>query len=291
MIKKNFFSSLHFYFTGFIFFLSAGFFLTPRAYSWDQNGHRIVGLIAEKHLTEKAKKEINNLLKGESLALVSTWADEIKSDASWDHTHSWHYVNFAAGEKIHLKSSSSPANILTAILQQVEILKDKKSHNEKKAVALKFLVHLIGDLHQPLHVGYGEDKGGNTIDIRWFGDHINLHQLWDQYLIESEKLSYTEYVDFLWQRNLNGKTKKVEEKKQKSFAIQSELLSWTEESRAYLPQVYQLSADESIKGKSSKRKSQKPAVGYQYRYQALPIVHQQLWNAGVRLGEILNQLF
>ncbi|HFS68232.1 MAG TPA: S1/P1 Nuclease, partial [Flavobacteriia bacterium] len=143
--------------------------------NWGPTGHRTVGKIAAMHLSNKATKEINKILDGHTIAWVSTYADEIKSDKNYRKFYSWHYINFPVDGKYETSKKNPKGDLVTGIQSCIAILKDKNSSKQDKNFYLKILVHLIGDLHQPLHVGHAEDKGGNTIQVQWFGKGTNLH--------------------------------------------------------------------------------------------------------------------
>ena len=239
---------------------------SSQAYAWGQNGHRIVGEIAQKHLGPNAKKEVAKLLGGESLAQVSTWPDFIKSaPKKWGKTFSWHYVNVPKGEKMVLPKKGN--HILTAIENLSKTLRNKKAKKEQRATALKFLVHLVGDLHQPLHVGRNSDKGGNDFPVKWFGKKTNLHVVWDEKLIEHQELSFTEYVSFI--NRAQGKSIASWQK--------SSPTKWAQESFELRKKIYQHT-----------KKDQK--LSYEYNYVFIRALNQRLLMGGVRLAGLLNQL-
>ena len=176
----------------FFLFLGVASFATNNKPVWGQTGHRVVGEIAYNHLTKKAKKNIEKLLKGEGLATISTYADEIKSDNSFRKYSSWHYVNFKVGETYQTSEKNPKGDLVQGIKICQQIILDPKSNNEDKIFHLKLLVHLLGDLHQPLHTGRAEDRGGNTIKVKWFRGKTNLHSVWDTKMIDSYNMTYTE---------------------------------------------------------------------------------------------------
>ena len=161
-------------------------------FDWGPTGHRTTGEIAENYLTKKTKKHINELLHGQSLAFVSTFGDDIKSDSKYNKFYTWHYVNFPFNTKYEDSNKNPKGDVVTGIDYCIKVLKNKKSSKEDQVFYLKLLVHLIGDMHQPMHVGKGEDKGGNDIQVRWFNKGTNLHRLWDSDMIEHFNMSYTE---------------------------------------------------------------------------------------------------
>jgi len=235
---------------------------------WGVTGHRTVGLIAEKHLTKKARKQIDKILYGESLAFVSTYGDEIKSDKKYKKFYNWHFINFPFNSKLEDLKKNPKGDILTGINYCIEVLKNEKSSQEDKVFYLKFLVHLMGDLHQPLHVGRGEDQGGNAIKVKWFYKKSNLHKVWDTEMIESWNMSYTE---------LAKNTKKLS-KQQLDIIKQGSALNWVYESQKLAILVY-----------SSAKVGQK--LSYKYSYDHFGTVRSQLQKAGIRLAKILNDIY
>ena len=235
---------------------------------WGQTGHRVVGLIAENHLTIKAKDKINFLLDGNSLANVSTYADEIKSDKKYNYISKWHYINIPLNKKFDEIEREKDGDIIYAINKCIEVLKDPKYNKKEKSFHLKLLVHFVGDIHQPMHLGVKDDRGGNDIKLFWFGSITNLHRLWDTQIIESHNMSYTELANDLPIFSTN----KIENEANKPID------EWVEESRVYTRQIY-------LESPPNRK------LGYEYRYKNLPVIKSQLYKAGIRLASILNKIF
>lgn len=235
---------------------------------WGSTGHRTTGVIAENYLTKKTKKHINNLLQGQSLALISTFGDDIKSDKKYNKFYTWHFVNFPFNTKYENSDKNSKGDVVTGINYCIKVLKNKNSTREDQVFYLKLLVHLIGDLHQPLHVGKAEDKGGNDIQVRWFNRGTNLHRLWDSDMIEHFNMSYTELAE-----NANKLNKQ-----QVSQIMQGSVLDWTYETQKL-----------AIKTYSSAKIGEK--LGYQYAYDHFSTVRSQLQKAGIRLAKVLNDIY
>tara|TARA_R100001369_G_scaffold92561_1_gene138353 strand:- start:14932 stop:15714 length:783 start_codon:yes stop_codon:yes gene_type:complete len=236
---------------------------------WGQTGHRTTAEIAQSYLSKDAKKEISKLLNGRSLAFASTFGDEIKSDSKYRMYSPWHYVNLPGGASEYKAEDANPdGDLLMAIRKSVEVLKDKKSSKEEKEFYLKMLVHFLGDLHQPLHAGRGEDKGGNDIQVRWFGEGTNLHRVWDSDMIDSYQMSYTEMA---------SNTARLSETQKKAIASGS-FEDWMYESKALSERVY---ASAEIGEK----------LGYNYMYDWFPVVGEQLQKGGIRLASVLNEIF
>ncbi len=153
--------------------------------AWGSQGHQVVANLAQAQLSAKAKREVDRLLAlepGQTLASISTWADEHRSPA----TASWHYVNFPKNSCSYSAERDCPDGqcVVAAIDRQRDILASTAS-DEVRLRALKYLVHLVADVHQPLHAGYGEDRGGNSYQLQAFMRGTNLHAFWDTGLIRA----------------------------------------------------------------------------------------------------------
>jgi hypothetical protein len=235
---------------------------------WGATGHRTVGAIAQEYLNKSAEKNINKILNGESLALVSTFGDDIKSDKRFKHLDPWHYINMPFDTKYNDSEKNPEGDIYVAVTTCIDTLKNKNTTQADKAFYLKMLVHLMGDLHQPMHVGRVEDKGGNTIQLQWFKKGTNLHRVWDSDLIEHFGMSYQELTD----------NKKVINKIQKKTWQQGTILDWLTETHQLTPEVY-----------NSVEIGQN--LGYEYAYEHMDLVRTQLQKAGIRLAKVLNDIF
>ena len=235
---------------------------------WGKTGHRTMGEIATKHLSKRAAKKVSALLGGESLAFVSTYADEIRSDNTYRKYAPWHYVNFPFGGSYENTPKNEKGDIIVGIQNAIDILKDANSSQKEKEFYLRMLVHFIGDLHMPLHVGIKEDKGGNSFKVKWFGKQTNLHSVWDTKIIEGYGMSYTELTN-----NVDALSKKEIE------TIQSGAVTdWMYESRALCEDVY---AHTNVGDN----------LGYKYMYRYVNVTRKQLQKAGLRLAGILNQIY
>lgn len=166
--------------------LSAAIALTASfdAQAWGAEGHQIIAAIAQQNLQPAAAKEVARILAqepGATLVSVSTWADEHRSPA----TAAWHYINFPKGDCQYEPERDCPDGkcVVEAIRKQTSILQFDVN-DEKRLNALKYLVHLVGDVHQPLHAGWGEDRGGNTYQLQAFMRGSNLHAWWDSGMIK-----------------------------------------------------------------------------------------------------------
>lgn len=263
--------------------------ISSHAYAWGPTGHRTVGEIAQEKLSYSSLKKVQKILKGKSLAQVSTWPDEIRSEPqTYKHTFRWHYTDFPNEMKKHEETPSS-GQLITSIADQLKILKDKKTSDEQKEHALKFLVHLVGDLHMPLHVGNGKDRGGNWCYVTFHGQKMNLHHLWDEEMIIFNKLSFTEMSRFV-QEGVSSDDIKI--------LSAGTTADWANESRELRDTIYPDEVEVSKKkqdlpnychSEESKIKDAlRPKLAYEYSYQFMPVVEKQLLKAGLRLAQILN---
>ena len=250
-------------------------FSSFKVFAWGQNGHRVIGEIAEMHLTEQTKNALIPLLNGESLAQVSTWPDEMRSNQAhfWKRqSGKWHYINIKDAKKMHqyvntsIDSKDKVAHILDGIYFSINVLKDNDSALPEKQFALKFLVHLVGDGHQPFHAGRSEDRGGNLIKVSFFGKETNLHSTWDTHLIENENLSFTEFANFI--KTSNTKTIKN--------YLNSQPADWLLESNKISTRIYN---------------EEETELSYGYVYKHMPVVKKRLSQGGIRLAGLLNQIF
>ena len=239
--------------------------LLPSALNaWGARGHRAIGYIAEQHLREEIRYTVRELLDGDSLAEVSTWADEIKSDRAWNFASPWHYVNVDDDENYTTAPKNPAGDAIQAIARFREVLKDRSQPRAKRAEALKFLVHLVGDLHQPLHYGRRSDRGGNDVKVRWFGRESNLHSVWDSGIIDSWDVTSRELAEFV---DVPGQDVQREWTK-------ADVRAWANESFAYRQQLYEIGDGD---------------LGYRYAYVHGPFLKQRIAQAGIRLAALLNE--
>ena len=257
--------------------LIVAFLLPLASFAWGPNGHRIVAEIAWLHLTPKARKAISKILEGQSMqgmAMIANWPDFIKSDTThqYDHTNSWHYLDFPAAidraKFDQLLHAATGENLYTETQAMIKDLKNRGLSEDKKLFALTFLVHMIGDMHQPLHVGRDEDLGGNKINVMWFDKPSNLHRVWDEQLIDFQQLSYTEYTNAL----------NVATAAQIKTIQSGSIADWMYESHLLADKVYAYTTPDA-------------KLSYRYNYVFVKDLNQQLLKGGLRLAAILNEAF
>lgn len=244
-----------------------------RSYAWGQLGHRIVGEIADSYLTEKAKAEIRKILGNESIAIASNWPDFIKSDSNYKYLDVWHYINFDKNLNYAQFSEVLKRDTAVDAYTQLQIviskLKQKKLKKEEKVFYLRMLIHIVGDIHQPLHVSPAGTTGGNAIKVQWFNEPSNLHRVWDSDLIDQQQLSYTEYT-----ASINHIT--ATERKKLQNAPMSR---WLFESYSLAQDIHNEITETN------------PRLGYRYNFDHIATLNRQLLKGGVRLAGLLNAIF
>jgi hypothetical protein len=158
------------------------FLFTTKLFSWGFYGHRIVGQIASDELTTETRTKVLNYLP-RGLANESLWADQVRSTPEWSHSEPWHFINIRDGYNYQSSRKNANGDAYTAINAMIAQFKNEKATFQEKQIALRFIIHLVGDLHQPLHVGRPQDFGGNRVKILFQGEELNLHQFWDSKVI------------------------------------------------------------------------------------------------------------
>jgi len=245
--------------------------LLPSApvFGWGQTGHRVAGEIATAYLSPETESAVRAILGTEGLARASTWADFMRASPAefWqEKAGPWHYVTIPAGRTYDEVGAPPQGDAFTALTGFRETLVDPDASPEDRARALRFAVHIIADLHQPLHVGNGTDRGGNDFDVEYFGQTTNLHRLWDSQMIDRMQLSYTELAAWL-----------LDDIDDAAFR------AWNEPD----PQVWMRESAELRDRIYPKRR----ALGWDYGFQWCEDLYRRLSQAGVRTAAWLNRVF
>jgi len=254
------------------------------ALAWGKTGHRVVAAIADTQLSGLARAHVAEILGyGESLDEAANWPDEMRSAPGdfWRKTATpWHYVTLNG---IVYDHAPPEGDALQALDHFSAVLRDPNASREDKQTALRFVVHLVGDLHQPLHVGKCCDKGGNDVQVTWFGKPTNLHAVWDSMLVDDEQLSFTELAAKLERHITNDDVIKWWD---------SNPRDWISESAQIRDTLYPAPVKRKKGGfRLGKLKPQLPALSYDYVYKFHPVMEQRLSKGGIRLAAYLNALF
>lgn len=251
--------------------------LPAPALAWGARGHRIATRIAQARLTPAAAAAVRELLnKGDTLVDIANWADHEGHDVV-PGSASWHYVNVPIRE--HRFSSRFCARggcVVSKIHQYRKTLADHRAPRRDRQLALLFLVHLIEDVHQPLHVGDNDDRGGNLTQLQYLQQGTNLHRLWDSGMIDHASVSDRVWVERispeLTDKNIEAWSKGTVE-------------DWATESLVAAQQAYRYP-----KGSPEPMPSG-TTIGKDYEELAIPVIRERLAQAGVRLANELNAIF
>jgi len=270
--------------------------VTSPALAWGTKGHRIIGALAEERLTATTRAVVAEILEGQDLANASTWADEMRGAQDnpqfWsDYAAYWHYVNIPPGQSYEASEKNPRGDAYAALEVFTVILLGREApagpvreglelyfgdlaarDAEVQRFALKFLLHIIGDLQQPLHSGRAEDRGGNELQVSWFGEASNLHAVWDTHLIEQANLGYT-----VMARRLSARIARTPGS-QLRFWETAVPLAWIEDGQRTLERIYARHAVDT-------------ALDTDYTTDFVPTVELQLLKGGLRMAFLLNSIF
>lgn len=238
-------------------------------FGWGQKGHDTTAAIAERNLTQTARDAIDSLLNGRSIVYWANWLDNASHTPEYAYTKTWHYKNVDAGVEFDEAPLLDSGDIVRALDAMIGVLQKADSSQEDRQLALKIIVHLLGDIHQPMHLGHASDRGANQIEVKFFDRVTNLHSVWDSSLPEAaHKWSYTEWVDQL---------------DRATPAMKDEILygtpaDWARETFDICSRVYDTTPAGTI-------------ISYDYIAKWTPIVETQFLKGGLRLADILNSIF
>lgn len=246
-----------------------GLLLAGEAFAWGQKGHDVTAYVAEKHLTKRAAQRIATVLGGYSPVYFSNWLDSASHTPEYAYTKTWHYLNVDEGETLESMPKNPDGDVLKAVTELVERLKSEALTPSEETLCLKMLIHLVGDMHCPMHAGHLSDLGGNRVPVIYFGEAMNLHSVWDTSLVESaHRWSYTE-----WQREIDRLSKEDAAK-----VASGDPADWMQETLELCSEVY-ASTPEGTK------------ISYDYVSKYAPVIERQFLRGGLRLARLLNEIY
>jgi hypothetical protein len=252
------------------------FWATSPAHAWGSKGHRLVARVAEAHLTDSAREAIQELLgRDEDMADASTYPDEHKKELKGSAP--WHYVNVPLSAEAYSEEycDAKKGCVVEKIKEFRGVLKDKSKSEEDRLMALRYVIHFVGDVHQPLHVGDNKDRGGNGVQVRFFNKGTNLHKVWDTDMIE-----HFNHDEDAWLKSLM----ELDTAANRRAYMKGTPENWATESLQAAKEAYQLPGEGRMVKKGDK-------LGDDYYETNLPVVKQRLYQAGVRLAWVLNDIF
>jgi hypothetical protein len=265
----------------------------PLALSWGPEGHAIVADIAQAHLDSAAAAEVASLLKLEGLDRldqISSWADGNRKE--FPNTGSWHYVDIPlkAGGYDATRDCAQGNCVVAKLDETIHVLADKSASPKARLLALKWVVHLVGDIHQPLHAEDNDDKGGNTVQVQFFGNGTNLHSVWDggvlRHALDLQPGPNYTFDHAAVQTDAMNLDAAITAEQRANWAthhllpqIADASIVWADESHALARDVAYVDID----------KPSGDAWSQRYQQKAWPVVQTRLKQAGVRLAEVLNE--
>lgn len=239
------------------------------ALAWGQKGHDTTAAIAERHLTSATRVAVDSLLHGKSIVYWANWLDNASHTKPYAYTKTWHYKNIDEGVRYEEAQANPSGDVVTAVKAQMETLGNPSAAFADKELALKIIVHLLGDMHQPMHMGHATDLGGNRVKVKFFGRDNNLHSIWDGSIVESgHKWSYTEWADQIDRLSPS-----------EAEAVSAGTVDdWAKGTLSIATEVYRkMPADTNVM--------------YNEVAEWTPVIEEQLLKGGLRLAHILNLLF
>lgn len=239
-------------------------------FGWGQKGHDTVCFIAENHLTPATKAAVEKILGGKSIVYYANWLDNASHTPEYAYSKTWHYKNIDADETFESASLHENGDIVRAIRGQVEVLRDSNTTDQQKSDALKMVIHFLGDIHQPMHMGHRSDLGGNRWTVKFFKSSTNLHTVWDSRLPESaHKWSYTE-----WQQQIDRATPE----KEAEILADGTPEKWGKECYEIAKEIYNTTPQEEN-------------LSYDYIAKWTPVIEEQFLKGGLRLADLLNSIY
>ncbi len=249
--------------------LVAALFAAAQAFAWGQKGHDVTAAIAENHLTPRAAQAIDRVLGGHSPVYYSNWLDNASHTPEYAYTKTWHYINVDEGLTLETMPQNENGDILQAVCELTADLKRGGMTKEEEAVKLKMLIHLVGDMHCPMHTGHLSDLGGNRTVVLFFDKATNLHSVWDTDLVEAaHRWSYSE-----WQNQIDRMTR--DEAEAEASGTPEE---WIRQTLDICTGIYETT----------------PAgtkISYDEIASATPVIERQFLRGGLRLARLLNEIY
>ncbi|MBP3482360.1 MAG: S1/P1 nuclease [Alistipes sp.] len=240
-----------------------------QSFGWGQKGHDVIAYIAECNLAPEAYAKVVKALGGHSLVYYSNWLDNASHTPEYAYTKTWHYANVDKGLTYATMPKTKRGDVVTAVTDLSAKLKAGGLNAETEELYLKMLIHLVGDMHCPMHAGHLSDLGGNKVFVKYFGSKRKLHSVWDTALVESaHKWGYTE-----WQFQLDRLTDG-----EKVSASEGTPTDWFNQTQEICTEIY-----ESTPAKSD--------LSFDYIAKYTPVIEQQFLRGGYRLARLLNDIY
>lgn len=257
-----------------------GLLVATTCMAWGQKGHDTTCAIAQERLAPSVQQRISFILDGKSIVYWSNWFDNAVHQPEYAYGKTWHYKNIDADEEYDAVPDFPEGDVVSELQHLYDKLKAleaerpwaeaaRDSLKAEEALALKMFVHLMGDLHQPMHMGHASDLGGNKVNVKFFGRDANLHSVWDTNIVESAHAwSHTEWRDEL----------RTRDHKLLSEIMKGDFKSWGRETYELCKKVYADTPEGTC-------------ISYDYVAKWAPIIEMQFVRGGTRLAMLLNDIY
>lgn len=239
------------------------------SFGWGQKGHDVTAYVAECNLKKGVRNKISKILGNHSLVYYANWLDNASHSPEYAYTSTWHYANVDEGYTYETMDKLASGDVITAVNSLAAELKKGGLDPEKEKLDLMMLIHLVGDMHCPMHAGRKSDRGGNNVSVKFFNSPRKLHSIWDTDLVESAHK--WGYID--WEHQIDRATK--EEKRE---IVNGSTLDWFNETHKIAEQIYKDTPADTV-------------VSYDYISKYSPVIEQQLLRGGLRLAKLLNEIY
>lgn len=251
-----------------IIFSALVLFALP-SFGWGQKGHDVTAYVAECNLKPGVRNKVMKILGNHSLVYYANWMDTASHTPEYAYTSTWHYANVDEGFTYETMDKLSEGDVIRAVNDLTARLKQKNLAPDEEKLSLMMLIHLVGDLHCPMHAGRRTDRGGNNVEVKFFNSPRKLHGIWDTDLVESAHK--WGYID--WQQQIDRASKQ-----EKKAITEGTPLTWFNETHLIAEQIYSDTPAETV-------------VSYDYIAKYTPVIEQQLLRGGLRLAKILNEIY
>jgi hypothetical protein len=238
--------------------------MNTRSFAWGKKGHEMVAEIAFHYLDDSIAKKVKYYLGNMSIEEAATWMDDERSNSYFNYMRTWHYVDFEKNEQFKPTAERNALTVLNSAILDLNNYKTKSKSEIKRDLELIF--HLVGDIHQPMHTGYGSDKGGNMVDVSSAHFAANLHSSWDTEIIDAQGIKVDDCIALMsnYDSTMVADIKKVN------------VLKWMYQSRSNLDFAYGFKNN---------------FLDQNYVDNASTIIKKQLLLAGLRLASVLTEAF
>ncbi len=251
--------------------LSLVLFIPSICHAWGVEGHRMIAEIAAQHLDPKAREAVKSILGKESMADVSTWADQVRKQPEYIFTDGCHGASIPLGaERFDMKRDCPDGRCAPAAIEKYSaVLRDPKAKPIERLEALKFVIHFVGDIHCPVHVPYAKGQGNVAGQVSFFGEKVSLHKVWDASLIVHTKVP--------WERYAARLNRAITREQRRKWAATTQPGDWATESHQAFVKYAAVSPENST-------------LGEEYQKRCIGMVNERVSMGGIRLATRLNSL-